>query len=95
MASSSCQVLIDFRQLGQILITSPMALKSTSPACRISLRVLDKLSTFLDLQLRFCSEAVHGFFHMRTVLTCQFTSEESGTFRVKALRKCLRTRPHR
>ena len=86
MASSSCQVLIDFQRNWTNFMTSPMSLPSTCSACRISLRMLEKLSTFLDFQFLFWSEAVHDFFHMHTVLTCLFTSEESGTFCVNSLR---------
>ena len=68
------------------LITSPMALPSTGPARRIPLRLLDVLPSFLDLQFRFWSEAVHDLLHMHTVLTCLFASEESGTLCVDALR---------
>ena len=47
------------------------------------------LPTFLDLQLRFWLKAVHDLLHMHTVLTCLFTSEESSTFCVDALRNVL------
>ena len=70
-------------------ITSPMTFPSTGPARRIPLRLLDVLPSFLDLQFRFWSKAMHNLFHMHTVLTCLFASEEGGRLCVDALRNVL------